>query len=89
MPAALRSIVMLAAGAVLIGFSEGSWVDPYGRVLAQVHFFTSTDRTMVAQVPTAHVDTVYTAFGRWLGWPCVAGFLALAAWAVLGRRTAR
>jgi apolipoprotein N-acyltransferase len=89
MPAAPRSFVMLAAEALLIGFSEGSWVDRYGRVLAQVDFFTSTDRTRVAQVPTAHVDTVYTAFGRWLGWLCVAGFLPPAAWAVLGRRTAR
>jgi apolipoprotein N-acyltransferase len=61
-------------------------VDPYGRVLAQTDFFDSTDRTMVAQVPTAHVDTLYSSFGRWLGWVCVVGFLLLVAWVVVSRR---
>ena len=57
-----HSLVRQAEGNVSIA------VDPYGRVLAQTDFFDATDRTMVAQVPTTHVDTRYTAFGRWLGW---------------------
>jgi apolipoprotein N-acyltransferase len=61
-------------------------VDPYGRVLAQTDFFDATDRTMVAQVPVAHVDTIYSSFGRWLGWACVVGFLLLVAWVVVSRR---
>lgn len=61
-------------------------VDPYGRVLAQTDFFDATDRTMVAQVPTGHVDTLYASFGRWLGWACVVGFLLLVAWVVVSRR---
>jgi apolipoprotein N-acyltransferase len=64
-------------------------VDPYGRVLAQTDYFGSTDRTMVAQVPTAHVETLYTAFGRWLGWVCLAGFLLLVAYVVARAFTAR
>ncbi len=63
-------------------------VDPYGRELAQTDFFRSTDRTMIAQVPTAHVDTLYTAFGRWLGWVCLGGFLVLVVWAAVARRRA-
>jgi apolipoprotein N-acyltransferase len=64
-------------------------VDPYGRVLAQTDFFGATDRTMVAQVPVRHVPTLYTAFGRWFEWLCVAGFLLTIAWAVTARRQVR
>jgi apolipoprotein N-acyltransferase len=61
-------------------------VDPYGRVLAQSDFFGTTDRTMVAQVPVKHVPTIYTSFGRWFEWLCVAGFLFVVVWAVIPRR---
>jgi apolipoprotein N-acyltransferase len=61
-------------------------VDPYGRVLAQTDFFGAKDRTMVAQVPVRHVATLYTAFGRWLEWLCVAGFLFVVARALIARR---
>jgi apolipoprotein N-acyltransferase len=61
-------------------------VDPYGRILAQTDFFGATDRTMVAQVPVRHVPTLYTAFGRWFEWVCVAGFLYVVARALIARR---
>ena len=61
-------------------------VDAYGRVLAQTDFFSSTDRTMIAQVPVKHVATIYTAFGRWFEWVCLIGFLAIATRAVFTRR---
>ena len=64
-------------------------VDPYGRVLARTDFFGSTDRTMVAQVPVRHVATFYTAFGRWLEWICLAGFLSIVAYVVARALTAR
>jgi apolipoprotein N-acyltransferase len=57
-------------------------VDPYGRILAQTDYFSSTDRTMVAQVPVKHVDTIYTLFGRWFGWICFVAFLLLVAYVV-------
>jgi apolipoprotein N-acyltransferase len=60
--------------------------DPYGRVLAQVSFFGSTDHTMIAQVPTRHVATLYTAFGRWFEWLCLAGFLVVVVRALVARR---
>jgi len=50
-------------------------VDPYGRILAQTDFFGTTDHTIVAQVPTKHVNTIYTLFGRYFEWLCLAGFL--------------
>jgi apolipoprotein N-acyltransferase len=44
---------------------------------------------MVAQVPTGHVDTLYSSFGRWLGWVGIGGFLILVVWMVVaGRRGA-
>ena len=56
---------------------------------AQADFFDATDRTMVAQVPTGHVDTLYSSFGRWLGWVGIGGFLILVVWMVVaGRRGA-
>jgi apolipoprotein N-acyltransferase len=61
-------------------------VDPYGRVLAQTDFFGATDRTLVAQVPVKHVATVYTLFGHYFEWVCLAGFLVLAARALVTRR---
>jgi apolipoprotein N-acyltransferase len=61
-------------------------VDPYGRVIAQADFFSATDRTMVAQVPVRHVQTIYTLFGRWLEWLAPVGFLALVAWVLIARR---
>ncbi|MCC6191863.1 MAG: hypothetical protein IT318_22775 [Anaerolineales bacterium] len=64
-------------------------VDAYGRVLAQVSFYHSTDRTMVAQVPTQHVATIYTAFGRWFEWLCLAGFVLVTVWALFARRAAQ
>ena len=62
-------------------------VDPYGRILAQTDFFGASDRTLVAQVPTTHVPTLYTAFGRWLDWLAPIGFLCLIGLAVFGRRS--
>jgi apolipoprotein N-acyltransferase len=62
-------------------------VDPYGRVLAQVDFFGATDRTMVAQVPTRHVTTLYPVLGPWLEWLAPIGLLVLAAWAWRRRRS--
>ncbi len=64
-------------------------VDPYGRILAQTDFFGATDRTMVAQVPVGHVTTIYSLFGRWFEWVCLAGFLSVVAWALVARRQAR
>ena len=58
-------------------------VDPYGRLLAQTDYFSATDRTMVAQVPTQHVQTIYTSFGHWFGWICLVGFLCLVTYAVV------
>jgi apolipoprotein N-acyltransferase len=77
-----HSLVRQAEGNVSLA------VDPYGRVLAQTDFFDATDRTLVAQVPTAHVDTIYASFGRWLGWVCLGGFLVLVVWAAVARRRA-
>lgn len=64
-------------------------VDPYGRVLAKTDFFDAADRTMVAQVPVRHVTTIYTLFGRWFEWVCLAGFVFVTAWALIVRRQAK
>jgi apolipoprotein N-acyltransferase len=57
--------------------------DAYGRVLAQTDYFGAEDRTMVVQVPTRHVPTIYSMFGSWLEWLAPIGFLVLVGYALL------
>lgn len=60
--------------------------DPYGRNIAWVDFFTTTERVMVAQVPTYHVTTLYSIIGDLFGWIAVVGLIALTAWTLLRHR---
>jgi apolipoprotein N-acyltransferase len=57
--------------------------DPYGRTLAAVDHFTTSERVMVAQVPTQGVFTVYSFIGDLFAWLCVLGLLAIVVWAVV------
>jgi apolipoprotein N-acyltransferase len=51
-------------------------VDPWGRILGMADYFSPGDRTMVAQVPTRGVRTVYARIGDLFAWLCVAGLVA-------------
>lgn len=62
--------------------------DPHGRVLAQVDHFTSSERVMVAQVPTQAVSTLYPVVGDMFGWLSIVGVGVLVGWAVILRRKA-
>lgn len=62
--------------------------DPYGRNVAWVDFFTTSERVMVAQVPAFHVTTVYSIIGDLFGWVAVAGLLGLAVWSLFRYRRA-
>jgi apolipoprotein N-acyltransferase len=63
--------------------------DPYGRTLAWVDFFTTSERVMLAQVPAYHVTTLYSIIGDLFGWLAVVGFVSITIWAVVrGRRVA-
>jgi apolipoprotein N-acyltransferase len=48
--------------------------DPYGRTLATTNHFTTSERLMIAQVPTTGVTTVYSIIGNLFGWATVLGF---------------
>jgi apolipoprotein N-acyltransferase len=56
-------------------------VDPWGRVLARQDFFRTTDRIMVADLPTRGVRTLYGLLGDWFAW---AGAALAVVLAVLG-----
>jgi apolipoprotein N-acyltransferase len=60
--------------------------DPYGRWLASVDFFNTSERVMVAQVPAFHVTTIYSIIGDLFGWLAVAGFVTITAAAVIRSR---
>jgi len=51
--------------------------DPYGRTVASVDFFHTSERVMVAQVPAYHVTTLYALVGDLFGWLAVAGFAVI------------
>jgi apolipoprotein N-acyltransferase len=53
--------------------------DRYGRPLAAMDHFTSTERAMVAYIPTRGGPTVYSRLGDWFGWLCGVGLLLVIA----------
>jgi apolipoprotein N-acyltransferase len=57
--------------------------DPYGRILASVDHFTSSEWVTVAQVPTHGVFTIYSVIGDIVGWLAVVGFVAIVMWGVV------
>lgn len=62
-------------------------VDYQGRVLAAMDSSTTTNRLMIAHVPTKGATAVYAHIGDVFAWLCVAGFVALLALAVAQRHT--
>ena len=60
--------------------------DPYGRTVASVDFFHTSERVMVAQVPAYHVTTLYSILGDTFGWLAVAGLVLITAAAIIGNR---
>ena len=61
--------------------------DPYGRVLATMDHFATSERVIVAQVPIQGVATIYPMIGDLFGWLALAGFVILVIWAIAkGRR---
>jgi apolipoprotein N-acyltransferase len=63
--------------------------DPYGRTLAAVDHFTSSEWVTVAQVPTQGVFTVYSVIGDLCGWLAVVGFVAIIVLTLVRRWRAR
>jgi apolipoprotein N-acyltransferase len=53
--------------------------DPYGRVVASMDHFQSSDRVMIAMVPATGVRTPYGTLGDWFGWASLSGLVLLAA----------
>jgi apolipoprotein N-acyltransferase len=60
--------------------------DPYGRTLALVDLANTSQRVMVAQVPTRGVFTLYSMIGDLFGWLAVFGFVFIAGWAIYQAR---
>lgn len=71
-----QGFAMVRAGQ--IGYLTVS--DQHGRILAQ------DERLAIAEVPTGHVDTVYTRFGNWFLWTALAALAGAALVAFVPRR---
>jgi apolipoprotein N-acyltransferase len=61
-------------------------VDPYGNVLANQDFFTSKDATMISDVPTHGVTTLYGRYGNWFVVVCAAFLIAVVGRILLAAR---
>jgi apolipoprotein N-acyltransferase len=59
--------------------------DPYGRVLASMDYFATTERVMVAQVPSYNVPTLYSYTPDLFAWLAIAGFATLVIAALVQR----
>jgi apolipoprotein N-acyltransferase len=51
--------------------------DYQGRRLASVDDYHTTDHTMISEVPTKGVRTIYSRLGDWFAWVCLAGLVLL------------
>jgi apolipoprotein N-acyltransferase len=60
--------------------------DYEGHRLPSMDEYQSSDLTLIAQVPTSGVRTIYSRLGDWFAWLCVLAVLVLA---VIGWRQAR
>jgi len=60
--------------------------DYQGRALAAMDHFLTTERVMVASLPTASARTVYARIGDLFAWACLFGCIALLTFACLSRR---
>lgn len=60
--------------------------DPYGRVLAAVDHFASSERIMRAQVPIEGITTAYAIIGDVFAWLSVIGCAGIFGYALLRRR---
>jgi apolipoprotein N-acyltransferase len=61
-------------------------VDYQGRTLAAMDHFLTSERVMVANLPTASARTVYARIGDLLAWACLLASIALLTFAFLPRR---
>lgn len=81
--ATMAVFLAIENGVSLVRQADGGlWIatDPYGRTLARTDHFTTSERLMIAQVPTTGVTTVYSIIGNLFGWSTVLGFPLLVCW---------
>jgi apolipoprotein N-acyltransferase len=71
-----------------VGSGVSAVVDPYGQVLAQTDAFSGVEPTVTAVIVSHSTPTLYTRFGDWFAYLCVAGLVALIALAFFRRRVA-
>jgi apolipoprotein N-acyltransferase len=60
--------------------------DYQGRQLASMDHYLTTDRVLVAQVPTRGTRTVYAFLGDWFAWACLAGLAGVVTLGIKSRR---
>jgi apolipoprotein N-acyltransferase len=72
-----------------VNHGESLAADPYGNILASASFFGSTDKTLVAYVPTRRVPTLYNIIGDAFAYACILALVGFLMYALLYRKTAK
>lgn len=86
----IASFRAIEQGFNLVRQSNGGFSAAYdyqGRLLASMDEYHSADLTLIAQVPSRGVRTMYSQLGDWLAWLCILAILTLLIFA--RRRTFR
>lgn len=82
----IASFRAIEQGFNLVRQSNGGFSAAYdyqGRLLASMDEYQSADLTLIAQVPTRGVRTIYSRLGDWFAWMCILAVLTLV---ILARR---
>lgn len=72
-------------GVTLVRATRRGWsavVDASGREHARLEHYGTASRVMIAEAPVNHQSTLYSRFGDWFAYLCLAGLVAAAGWAV-------
>jgi apolipoprotein N-acyltransferase len=64
-------------------------IDPYGRTVASMDHFTTSERVLVAQVPVGSVKTLYAYTPDLFAWLAMLGFVTIAIVAIIQGRRAK
>jgi apolipoprotein N-acyltransferase len=76
----MASFRAIEQGFNLVRQSNGGFSAAYdyqGRLLASMDEYHSADLTLIAQVPSRGVKTIYSHLGDWLAWLCILSVLTI------------
>jgi len=85
--AVFRAVENRVSTVMVDGAYRTTMVDPYGRIVADQVTPEGGPLTLVADVPLGSPNAPYTRLGDWVGWLCLAGWIAFMVFQSVTRQT--